>query len=307
MDMGLETIPPRLFTSQVPTGGREFSCYVRLGQADSPAAPGDRLTWTLTAAGAEHPLLSGTHILTERDLTLGLVPVAAVLPFAWEGGRLHVTLQTAGATQEATHVIHAYEQQSHFRLPMHCPALILGGHRLGEVHRLAWQVYSQQFAWDLLPLASPVWSVFDAPLTDQPQASNFTGFGCDVVAPAPGTIVRAVGDQRDLSDVGELPAPEAFLNDLARALGNVVVIDHGAGVWSVLAHLRHHSVHLKAGQRVDAGQVVGRVGNSGFSSGPHLHLHFMDGPDPLTASPLPVALDAEGETYAPQAGELLLG
>lgn len=42
-----------------------------------------------------------------------------------------------------------------------------------------------------------------------------------------------------------------------------------------------------------------------FSSGPHLHLHFMDGPDMLTAAALPIALQAEGSTFAPQAGQII--
>ena len=62
---------------------------------------------------------------------------------------------------------------------------------------------------------------------------------------------------------------------------------------------------MKPGDEITAGQIIGELGNSGFSSGPHLHLHFMDGPDLLTASPLPIELDLEGETYAPQAGEIV--
>lgn len=51
--------------------------------------------------------------------------------------------------------------------------------------------------------------------------------------------------------------------------GNRVAIDHGYGYRSVYAHLS--KIRVKAGDRVERGQVVGLSGNTGRSSGPHLH------------------------------------
>src|SRR5690606_323043 len=51
--------------------------------------------------------------------------------------------------------------------------------------------------------------------------------------------------------------------------GNYVVIDHGYGVYSGYAHMSQ--VHVTRGQTVAKGQVIGVVGNTGRTSGPHFH------------------------------------
>jgi murein DD-endopeptidase MepM/ murein hydrolase activator NlpD len=57
--------------------------------------------------------------------------------------------------------------------------------------------------------------------------------------------------------------------DWMGAYGLTVVVDHGFGYQTLYAHLRRSLV--RAGQRVRAGQVVGEVGSTGRSTGPHLH------------------------------------
>jgi murein DD-endopeptidase MepM/ murein hydrolase activator NlpD len=67
-------------------------------------------------------------------------------------------------------------------------------------------------------------------------------------------------------------APNAAQVVLARDLyflGQTVVLDHGQGVFSILAHLSSIDVH--EGGSVEAGQTVGRVGATGRVTGPHLH------------------------------------
>ena len=69
-----------------------------------------------------------------------------------------------------------------------------------------------------------------------------------------------------------IQAPNAGRVALARDLyfsGNTIVIDHGLGVFSLLAHLSAFDV--REGDTVAAGQVVGRVGATGRVTGPHLH------------------------------------
>lgn len=67
-------------------------------------------------------------------------------------------------------------------------------------------------------------------------------------------------------------APNAGRVVVARSLyfsGNTVIIDHGLGLFSLLAHLSAFDVH--EGDLVTARQVVGRVGATGRVTGPHLH------------------------------------
>jgi murein DD-endopeptidase MepM/ murein hydrolase activator NlpD len=69
-----------------------------------------------------------------------------------------------------------------------------------------------------------------------------------------------------------IEAPNAGRVALAHDLyfsGNTVVIDHGLGMFSTLAHMSE--IEVREGDTVKAGQVVGRVGATGRVTGPHLH------------------------------------
>jgi murein DD-endopeptidase MepM/ murein hydrolase activator NlpD len=55
-----------------------------------------------------------------------------------------------------------------------------------------------------------------------------------------------------------------------RSYGNTVLVDHGKGVYTYYAHL--NEVKVIKNQRVRGGQKIATIGNSGRSTGPHLHL-----------------------------------
>lgn len=71
--------------------------------------------------------------------------------------------------------------------------------------------------------------------------------------------------------------------------GNTVIIDHGAQR-SLYAHL--NSVSVQPGQRVEAGQVIGAVGETGLATGPHLHLEVRRNGQIVDPAPLFSNLDA---------------
>jgi murein DD-endopeptidase MepM/ murein hydrolase activator NlpD len=59
------------------------------------------------------------------------------------------------------------------------------------------------------------------------------------------------------------------------------------GQYAAYVHLQPGSVRVKIGQRLRPGQVIGLLGNSGNTTGPHLHFGIQDGPDILTSNSLP--------------------
>ena len=69
--------------------------------------------------------------------------------------------------------------------------------------------------------------------------------------------------------------------------GNVVILDVGNGTFVYYAHLQRGSVMVERGDIVKAGDVVGLIGNSGNTFGPHLHMHVIDGPDPFASDGVP--------------------
>ena len=76
----------------------------------------------------------------------------------------------------------------------------------------------------------------------------------------------------------ETIARRSQIENLRTPAGNHVVLDLGSGEYALLAHLRRGSVRVRPGQRVRRGETLGRCGNSGNSSEPHLHFHVQDRP-----------------------------
>jgi hypothetical protein len=122
--------------------------------------------------------------------------------------------------------------------------------------------------------------------TDTPAARDRNGYGADVIAVANGVVALAMDDIPD--NVG---APAAAAHTLENASGNHVAIDIGGGRFAFYEHLQHGSVVVKAGDRVQRGQVIARLGNSGSSSiGPHLHFHVSDAASALGAEGVPFVI-----------------
>lgn len=120
----------------------------------------------------------------------------------------------------------------------------------------------QRFAYDLVVKKNGR----SRPARSPKRNESFFCYGEPVLAPASGVVVHKVDGVKD-----NQPGVRG------EAGGNGIRIDHGFGEWSSLWHMVPGSVRVEVGDRVEAGQVVGLVGNSGRSTGPHIHLGVFNG------------------------------
>ena len=79
--------------------------------------------------------------------------------------------------------------------------------------------------------------------------------------------------------------------------GNVVYIEHGDGSIATYCHLIPNSIVVKTGDIVTTGQELGRLGNSGNSSAPHLHFHLLTNPEGKTLNEYADGLYMESLPY----------
>ena len=165
-----------------------------------------------------------------------------------------------------------YQSKTMLRLPFKDDALVFwGGRELANNAHAA--VANQRYALDLLVSREQRTHSGEGKRND-----DYFCFGRTVLAPASGKLVTVL-DAVDDNVPGQMNRKEL--------LGNHVVIDHGNGEFSLLAHLRRGSLVVKQGEKVGAGQALGECGNSGNSSEPHLHYQLQNGPMFGAAAALP--------------------
>jgi hypothetical protein len=131
------------------------------------------------------------------------------------------------------------------------------------------------------------------------RTRDYCGWGQPIHAAFDGVVVAAVDrvpERPRVHMVGELAhtLTTTVGFDPARGVDSVAgnhVIVQGADASAVFAHLVPGTVSVTTGQRVRAGEVIGRVGHTGNSTAPHLHFHLMDSPDPLRAKGVPCAFE----------------
>jgi hypothetical protein len=122
--------------------------------------------------------------------------------------------------------------------------------------------------------------------------SSWWGYGTPVLAAAPGVVVSVVDGMPDQQPVGTITNVPP-----GQAPGNSIVEDIDGGRYVGYGHLKPGSIPawVRPGARVRAGDLIGRVGNSGNSDNPHLHFEVMDAPSPsfADATGLPFVFDMQ--------------
>ena len=99
--------------------------------------------------------------------------------------------------------------------------------------------------------------------------------------------VRAPADGRVVAVHDGVPDAEPARPEPRHRGGNTIVLEIAPDHYLVLAHLRGGSIHVRPGDAVRQNDLLARVGNSGNSSEPHLHLHLQDAPEPNAGEGIP--------------------
>lgn len=98
-------------------------------------------------------------------------------------------------------------------------------------------------------------------------------WGADIVAPVSGTVIAIENNEPDIT-----PNIEEFTS----SLGNYIFIEiDGKGTYLILAHLQKNSILVDVDEHIEVGQLLGKVGNSGTTSEPHLHIQHQKN-NPMT-------------------------
>jgi murein DD-endopeptidase len=121
---------------------------------------------------------------------------------------------------------------------------------------------------------------------DADRVADTLGYGDDVLAVADAGVAAVrdnMGEPERVSQGGK--------HEIADDAGNYVVLRLKDGRYVFYEHLKPGSIHVKVGKTVARGDVIGSLGFTGESTGPHLHFHVADAPAPLDAEGLPFALD----------------
>jgi hypothetical protein len=120
---------------------------------------------------------------------------------------------------------------------------------------------------------------------DQYKNSSYHAYDVPILAVADGKIVTVKdGLPENVPHTEKLAVAMTLVN----IAGNHVVEDIGGGLYAGYAHFIPGSITVKAGERVRRGQVLGRLGNSGNSSEPHLHLQVCDASSFLICEGVPM-------------------
>lgn len=86
-----------------------------------------------------------------------------------------------------------------------------------------------------------------------------------IYSPVKGKVIATYNEEEDIA---------AGTEDFKSQLGNYVFIQiEETGTYLVMGHMKQGSIRVKEGDSVEAGDLLGQVGNSGTSSEPHLHIH----------------------------------
>lgn len=154
---------------------------------------------------------------------------------------------------------------------------------------------SERWAYDIVKAPE---SIGSSVLTD------YGIYGLEVYAPISGEVIGVRDKEEDIP-----PNSDEFIS----LEGNYVYLKvYETGTYLLMNHFKKGSIEVKVGDRLEVGDYMGKIGNSGTTSEPHLHIHHQ-GQDPRKtwhptfAEGLPLYFSSGQERVMPLKGEVLEG
>lgn len=195
-----------------------------------------------------------------------------------------VLKDAAGAVSSASHIvpITEWQQKVRLRLPFNDTWVAASGNDLATGHRRTGLNGLTTYGWDFMKVGANGKTY----RTDGVKPEDYYTYRAEVLAPGDGTVIDLRNDI-DETPIGKMPPRALVESDGDVFSGNMVVIDHGNGEYTLTCHILKGSVKVKKGDSVKAGQLLGLAGNSGVSGHPHVHMNLMDGPHWLKARGIP--------------------
>lgn len=232
------------------------------------AVPGDKLK----------AFIDGTHAQFGKIVSLGSpkfnAPTVAVFPAEFERGKLEMLIALDGdgkigglrltPPQAEKPKNTSSRNKTKMILPFKGEWFVFWG---GDT---ATQNYhqdapNQRFAFDIVKVDAEG----KTHKGDGTKNEDYYVFGQEIIAPADGVVTYVVDGIHD-NVPGEMN--RMFVP------GNIVIIKHADGEYSLFAHFKQNSIRVKIGDKVKQGQTLGLCGNSGNSSEAHLHFQVQNTP-----------------------------
>jgi len=184
------------------------------------------------------------------------------------------------------HIIHKFKLpskenyvcKSNYILPFNGKWTICNG-GLNKKLSHSWGIVTQRYAYDFLIINNEGRS-FDK---NEKNVENYFCYSKDIITPADGIVIKISNKNNDSRVNGK----KAYC-DVWDIRGNFIVIKHNDTEYSAIAHIMKDSFTVKIGDQVKQGEIIGKCGNSGNTSEPHIHFQLQNGKSFFFSAGLPI-------------------
>ena len=143
----------------------------------------------------------------------------------------------------------------------------------------SWNIIGQRYAYDFEIRKN------NLPYHDDPTKNeNYYSYLENVYAPLDGWVIEAIDQYKNT----HITKDRKIINDCDNPRGNHIIIKHENGEYSTICHFEKGTILVHEGDIVKEGDILGKVGNSGNTQGPHIHFQIQQGIDPDNSKGIPI-------------------